>query len=691
MKRNITILFLILCILLCACSAQENNKGYNETQPNENTQETVLHVLSNEKMSLDDIYEDVYGIVSCASGIVVAGQKDSEPKIRIVKKESIFSSPTSVNIPEGISSILCIGEGTDGGFCTVYYSNNTGEYRLYHYDGYGEERYSRTVPREDEYAGAMMISDKEALLWTRRTACILHEDGKATAIEIPGGAEINTIERLTDGSLIAFYYEGPDFVFAPIDRMSGKVGEPKTCRNSFMRYDMRISGNLENPYLHTGQALQQLDREQARIKSTVGWLNLGLRPEEVCAIIIQNETEMIVLGKGIFRNETALYFISMEKSQVQRQLITVGVMREHWSNIEAFVDYFNTVNTEYKAQIQYYDEPAKLAADITAGNAPDVLEMMNVTIPLNDTNFIDMELLMNDATGVTPQDFVSNVYQAMQIDGKTLFLIDNFSVETATARVADVGARAGWTMEEFQQLMENKGKEYTAFPAWLSPVEMLHWISFNARSEYVDYATYTCNFENEGFIKQLLLCKNQPDETSPFINLSDYDEHILLRAESIHNPRMLGNIRQRYGLFDYTFIGFPNNRGANGSFFARSMRSVMLAIPATSKNPEGAWRFVCAMYDETWQIKEDGLPLMRNQLESDISKALEESGSPFSEEDQVAMMELLQNTKDFVYEDQTISSIIEEEAMVFFADAIDGAEAARRIQNRVSLYLEEKK
>lgn len=697
-RSNAVILILILCLMITACQAAEKNAGTGEStlQKTEGSMpggEIIKRAISVEKTALGESFDEVRGMSACADGFVVAGEKDGMPVIEKYSFDGTPSDLSDITPPAGTDQIMCIGESADGGFCVLFSSSQTGGCLWCRYDAQGREQESMAVPRpEDAYLGAKGLPDGRALIWDVFSMILVHGDGSTTPVQIPAGTEITAVERLADGAVFAILFDGMNFLMSPVDVSAATLGEAKQCGSGNMGYGIDISGNLLTPYFHTGQELRQLDRDKAAVISTLGWTGAGLMGEVLYSVVIQNESTLIALSGGIPTQEASCYIVSIEDVQVtERKTLTVGVMQSHWSNIEAFVDYFNTTNKEYVAQIRYYDEPMQLAADLTSGNAPDVLEMTNVAVPLNDIIFMDMAQMMRSTPLVTEGDFVESIYRSMQINGKTLFLADHISVTTATARTIDVGEESGWTMDEFQQLMAEKGEGYAAFPTWLPPVEMLHWISFNAQGEYIDYETHTCNFENEAFMEQLALCKNQPDETSAFISLSDYDDHILLHNEIISDPIRVGVIRRNYGVHEYTFIGFPNNRGENGSFFSRTGLSTMLAIPATAPDPVGAWQFVSTMFHEAWQLKGDGLPVIREHLEKELQAARANTSLEFLQEDHDRLMSLINETNDYAYTDSAIGRIIEEEAQAYFADAIDAAEAAARIQNRVTLYLEERK
>lgn len=688
-RRKMGSIILIACLLLTSClrenRAQTETSNTGFTQNEINAPQTRMRIAEIKKQSLGHQMDIVCGMTECEEGFVIAGEKGGVPVIQRFQQNGAEYVAFPVEVPAGSKEVRCVGEGVDGGFCALFATEQGGVCSLVLYDKEGRQQGVLSLTEStDYYIGAKSITGGNVLIWTLQDIYILHKNSEPVPVQIPEGAAISAVQRMNDDTLFVIFYDGPNTMIAALDATTGTIENPQLYGNNHPRYHLMVTGNLHTPMIYNGRSLQQVNIEDTSVLSSVGWAGGGLCGSDELAVIVLNETTMIALS--FF--EQAISFVSIQE-QGERQTITVGAMQNGYSNIEMYVGYFNATNDEYSAQIKYYDEPQQLAADFISGNAPDVVEMMHVTIPINEVHFLDMEELMQAEPHITPQDFTGNVYEAMQIGDKTLFLTDLISIDTATARTMDVGTEPGWTMKEFQSLMEEKGDGYAAFPAWLPPIEMLHWISFNAQSEFVDYETYTCNFENEGFVKQLQLCRDQPDEDSDFFGLPDHDERIIMRVESIVDPVRIGAIKENYGVYEYVFIGFPNNSGKNGSFFSRAPLSVMLAIPATSRNPSGAWRFVCGMYDDAWQTSEFGLPVMRIPMENALQEMMNNEDWDFSETDYAKIMQLLEETDDFVYQDEVIGFIIEEEAQAFLAGDIDAWEAARRIQNRVTVYLEE--
>ncbi|NLV87349.1 MAG: hypothetical protein GX025_09080, partial [Clostridiales bacterium] len=143
---------------------------------------------------------------------------------------------------------------------------------------------------------------------------------------------------------------------------------------------------------------------------------------------------------------------------------------------------------------------------------------------------------------------------------------------------------------------------------------------------------------------------------------------------------------------DYSFVGFPTpNR--DGSSFGINLR---FSISSVSKHKDGAWAFVRTVMSEENQKKAVFFPVIQSELDKQIEAVLETD--EFTSEVKLEQFEVdrfinLINsvTRVSADTDTNLYKIISDEAASFFAGDRRAEEAAQLIQERVSLYLAEKK
>lgn len=173
---------------------------------------------------------------------------------------------------------------------------------------------------------------------------------------------------------------------------------------------------------------------------------------------------------------------------------------------------------------------------------------------------------------------------------------------------------------------------------------------------------------------------------------------------------------------DIRFVGFPREDGSSGSAFTAS---VTLCITTACKDKADAWAFIRSTLSEEYQKNLWNFPILRSafdamagkamtqeyQTDANGSQVLDENGDPIpissggmsygdepmielyavTQEQYDTVMELIESTTNFLDYDQSVLSIITEEAAGYLAGDRSVEEASRLIQSRVSLYIQEQK
>ncbi len=173
---------------------------------------------------------------------------------------------------------------------------------------------------------------------------------------------------------------------------------------------------------------------------------------------------------------------------------------------------------------------------------------------------------------------------------------------------------------------------------------------------------------------------------------------------------------------DIRFVGFPREDGSSGSAFTAS---VTLCITTACKDKAGAWAFIRSALSEEYQKNLWNFPILRSafdamagkamtqeyQTDANGSQVLDENGDPIpissggmsygdepmielyavTQEQYDTVMELIESTTNFLDYDQSVLSIITEEAAGYLAGDRSVEEASRLIQSRVNLYIQEQK
>jgi len=416
----------------------------------------------------------------------------------------------------------------------------------------------------------------------------------------------------------------------------------------------------------------------------------------------------------------------------EKKEITFGTFRAS-GDVKSAVAKYNRSNPEYQIVIQEYldmDEE-RLLADIATGNGQDIMDLS--TFPLSVEQCVSKGLI-EDLTPYYEKDttfhtdnMIDSVKEAMEYDGKLYYVTPSFSLTTIAAKTEDVGNGTGWTVAEFKDFIEKKGKDVDLFDSVDIKGEYLWYFLSNNISDYIDWKNGTCSFDSEDFKYILELCneKGTKDEE----NVSDAEimervnsmysrfqdgEYLLLQEDSINLDTI--QFERKAIDADITYIGFPN-REKQGSYFQFNNKFV---ISSQSKVKEQAWEFIRTFMSKEYQKSiacDCCMPVFQDMFDSKI-KALTateayvnefgETVEPVEEykrewgdievvvgvptkEDVDVYLDLIHQTKRAGDSDSVVFDIIYEEAESYFKGRKKLDKTIDIIQNRVTTYVNEQK
>ena len=359
---------------------------------------------------------------------------------------------------------------------------------------------------------------------------------------------------------------------------------------------------------------------------------------------------------------------------------------------------FNSQSDTCHLSVRRYKNEAELHVDLTTDNAPDLLMMTNLSIPLNGNNFVDLLPMIDACPEIERGDFTGNLLNTLMMDDALYMLPDKVEVSTMVGGDAFFGEQTGWTIEEARQRKEQLGEEYYICPPYRTFDNFFHFICRGATDRFVDYENRSCHFDDGEFAQLLLLCNDFPREPVFFRKPWDGLEYYMADIDWINSTGRIHGIKYTRG-DHYTYIGYPcDNR--RGSYFQAASFGVQIAIPYRAKDAEASFDVIRFMLGEKHQTDERyyGIPVMAKYLEQELQKV---SGEIFdhgngivteiTEEDIRKFRSLVDTPTVYLLNNPVIIQIIEEEAKAFFAGEKSAEEVAALIQNRAQMYLDEQR
>lgn len=397
---------------------------------------------------------------------------------------------------------------------------------------------------------------------------------------------------------------------------------------------------------------------------------------------------------------------------------------------------FNKNNPEYEIELTSYsddgdwqDAMKRMNNDMIAGKLPDIL-VIYTGLPVD--SYISKGLLANlydfmeDDAEISKEDFLPNLLEAYEVNGKLHYIIPDFSISTLAGKTSIVGDKQGWTMDEFVAFAEAHPDSSVMEDRYMTNIGMLNnLVSYNYYN-FINKETGECSFDSDDFIKMMEFCARYPKEID--YEKLDQDESYWANAETqyradrtllyssyISRFKTIRELEQRQFGESVTFIGYPGE-GGNGSAFSSS--GTMLAITSKANNKEGAWTFVryflTKEYQEVYANPNSyrfspRLDILEKQMELAKERPYWEREDGEKEyyddsywvdgkeikigvntdEDNQKMMDFIKSVKSTVNYNEEVQNIIDEEAGSFFEGQKSAADVARIIQDRVSTYVNE--
>ena len=455
---------------------------------------------------------------------------------------------------------------------------------------------------------------------------------------------------------------------------------------------------------------------------------------------------------GGIRNELAILSPDAGGTDSERKTLRLAVLNLYPFTSEMVIR-FNRTNPDYRIEVTDYSEyddydsedeadwnagVNRLQTEIIAGNAPDLIDISLLSADRFGSSGLltDLYPLIDADPELNRSDLNEHVLKAFEEDGKLYQTVSNFYILTTGGLSARVGDQMGWTMEDLQKAMQAlraENPESTVFDRFITADDVLTFLLYLELEDYVDWTTGECFFDSDSFIRLLEFVGSFPESfdweaENPTLADMDSDARILEGIQLLKQcnfNRFEDAQTNTVGLGDAkcSFVGYPTENGY-GSMFAQIGDS--FAITSNCKDPEAAWQFVRQFFLPEYQEQFKGFVFPTNlavyedmkqdamtveyERNPDGSFVLNEDGSRkeaerdtttlngriyqfriVSQEDVALVETVIAATTRVLGMDDSMKAIITEGAAPFFAGQRSAEEAARLIQSKAVLYVNEQR
>lgn len=343
----------------------------------------------------------------------------------------------------------------------------------------------------------------------------------------------------------------------------------------------------------------------------------------------------------------------------------------------------------YEYQITHYDygEHERYIADLTAGDAPDLV-LFGTTpfveypgLDVNNEYYDDLYEYIDADDTLSWDSFLPNLLEAMSRDGELKFLCRQVTIATFVARRSAVGDGYGLLPSDYERILAENERYLSLFDTFVTKSSLLDSVCIISESAFTDRENASCDFDNDYFRSLLEFCKSSPyDEFIDGQSVSIGFKNALLTPERISSALRFNVMPGVYG-DDPVFVGFPDGDMGCSYYIC----GLGYAIPAQSSNKEGAWAYIKHMLSvEAQRYVTAGLPVILEAFEL----ALEDGD--VSEDMQRKALELLERTKYAEsVQDSGLKEIITDSCRNYFDGTATLDDTVDIIQSRASVYMSE--
>lgn len=425
-----------------------------------------------------------------------------------------------------------------------------------------------------------------------------------------------------------------------------------------------------------------------------------------------------------------------EEALAGRTVLTLATMGLD-SETRARVLEFNRTSGTHRIDVRDYSEYntaddtsaglSKLNTEILAGNMPDLLDISGgISLRLYAARGLleDLWPFLDSDPELGREAVMERPLKAAEIAGKLYQVFPRFTIETAAGAPAAVGDKMGWTLEELRAALAKQPAGCTVLGPDKSREEVLETMFADSLDSFVDWTTGEARFDSPEFQAILDFCASLPNPVST----EDADDYTrvasgeqLLLPVSLNDLQSIQLYRTLFG-GGVTFAGYPGEGGGAVRFAAENG----MAMSASCQDKEGAWSFLRQVLLPTGGDVVPGLdfPVNRADFERTAEESMafsylkDENGDPVTgpdgepilegtaylliggqmvaikpatQADYDQVMALYDAADSLTGRDENVWKIVRECALACFAGDQSAQDAARTIQNRVTLYLNEQR
>lgn len=487
-------------------------------------------------------------------------------------------------------------------------------------------------------------------------------------------------------------------------------------------------------FLQLNDGLYGVSKDGSR-EMLINWTNSDFTAERIHAVRVLPDGQVLLsCSKSVYQNNVyttydqiwLLYPRSQESLDNMKVLTLAGIcLPDHLlGQIQDFnrqsedvriipVDYVRrygdlSEQEEGLKQMQQ-DMAGGTVADIICTNSLPFLSFYSKGMFEDLWERIKKEDSLNDET------YYMNFFASQKYGSELPAIGVSCQIMTLAAKTEFAGTETGLDPEAFTALAASMPENMKLFDDTLKESAFYSLCRRNM-SAFVDTGTWKCSYDSKSFVQLLELCNTFQDGNM----MTDYVEQngcayrqntALLYEENFYTPFCWREMRVGpFGDEPVTCVGYPTSaKNSCGAYFVPDYQ---LAVNSQSFYGDEAWDFIMNLLSDQAQSEIDmALPAKRSVMKTRMAEALEPvrnfdgtvigtarqyflGSTPIplgnaTEEEMAEFEAFVEQVSECRYYDASIDNILYEESGMYFAGDQSAEDAAKMIQSRVSLYLNE--
>lgn len=374
-------------------------------------------------------------------------------------------------------------------------------------------------------------------------------------------------------------------------------------------------------------------------------------------------------------------------------------------------DHYEIVPMVFDWETTFDDQRTRIQLEVTSGGGPDILSytaLQNIDM----MSYAKAGVLVDVTDFLAEQgEFVKNVAEANQVEGRMFGIPYSFSLNTMVTSPIMATNSENWTMEYCVQTAQDVGiTTFIKAPyGWTSEKSGLYvlnvlGVGMDGIQLFVDEEQGISSFEQPEFIALLDFAKKYSDSEPQASKKGRYAS-----GEIFCTTLGIGNF-DSFWYCDKLFEGEPVYMGYPSPQGGRHLITVdSFYINAASSHVAGALDFMEYLLEEEQQrklvtgygnlpVKQELLKMIwkeaREEIIDDVTtyekNGLHYDARPMTEEEENIFWEMLENPMYDRWQNE-IWDIVEDEALSFFYGDKPAQEVAKIIDSRVQIYLDERR